>query len=69
MNDEQINNSNIVYSEKALDHFANPRNVGVVKNYNGRGKIGEVDCGDVCEITLLAENDLINDIPLKFVVR
>ena len=65
MNDEQINNPQIVYSEKTLDHFSNPRNVGVVKNYNGRGKIGEVDCGDVCEITVLIKNELIKDIKFR----
>ena len=65
MNDEQINNANIAYSEKALEYFANPRNVGVVKNFNGRGKIGEVECGDVCEITILVEDELIKDIKFR----
>ncbi|SHF04824.1 iron-sulfur cluster assembly scaffold protein [Desulforamulus putei] len=65
MIDEQINNSSITYNEKTLDHFTNPRNVGVVKNYNGRGKIGEVGCGDVCEITILVENERINDIKFR----
>lgn len=66
MNDEeQINNSYVTYSEKTLDHFTNPRNVGVVKDYNGFGKVGEVDCGDVCEITILVENELIKDIKFR----
>lgn len=53
------------YSEKTLDHFSHPRNVGVVKNYNGRGKIGEASCGDVCEITILVENKIIQDIKFR----
>ncbi|MBO8137561.1 MAG: iron-sulfur cluster assembly scaffold protein [Desulfotomaculum sp.] len=53
------------YTEKALEHFLNPRNVGVVENYNGRGKIGDPECGDVCEITLRIEEDKIADIKFR----
>jgi len=53
------------YSEKTLDHFTNPRNVGVVENYSGRGKIGEAGCGDICEFTVLVENQLIKDIKFR----
>lgn len=65
MNDEQIDNSHVNYSEKTLDHFTNPRNVGIVKNFNGFGKIGDADCGDVCEITVLVEDERINDIKFR----
>lgn len=65
MKDEEINESPLNYSTKTLDHFTNPRNVGVVNNYNGRGKIGEAGCGDVCEITILVENEIIKDIKFR----
>ncbi|MBM7854855.1 nitrogen fixation NifU-like protein [Desulfohalotomaculum tongense] len=64
MHDEG-NNLGDEYTEKTMDHFLNPRNVGVVENYNGRGKIGEAGCGDVCEITLRVENDRIVDIKFR----
>ncbi len=53
------------YNELTMDHFQNPRNVGVVKNGNGYGKIGEPGCGDICEITLCVENDIIEDIKFR----
>ncbi|GAB6180845.1 Fe-S cluster assembly scaffold protein NifU [Desulfotomaculum defluvii] len=66
MKEEHEINFSIDYSEKTIDHISNPRNVGVVNNYNGRGKIGEEGCGDICEITILVEDELIKDI--KFIV-
>ncbi|MCF8012064.1 MAG: iron-sulfur cluster assembly scaffold protein [Clostridiales bacterium] len=53
------------YNDSLKDHFENPRNVGVVKNYNGYGKIGDPGCGDVCEITIHIENNVIDDIMFK----
>jgi nitrogen fixation NifU-like protein len=53
------------YNELTLDHFQNPRNVGVVENGNGYGKIGEQGCGDICEITVRIENDIIEDIKFR----
>ncbi|RYD06427.1 FeS cluster assembly scaffold IscU [Desulforamulus aquiferis] len=58
-------NNSLSYTEKALEHFSNPRNVGVVKDFNGRGEIGEIDCGDVCEITLFVENEIIKRIKFR----
>ncbi|MFZ5591695.1 MAG: iron-sulfur cluster assembly scaffold protein [Bacillota bacterium] len=56
---------NLVYSEKVLDHFQNPRNAGVVPDYNGIGKIGDPSCGDMCIITLRVEKERIADIKFK----
>jgi nitrogen fixation NifU-like protein len=53
------------YNDVTIDHFENPRNVGVVKNGNGYGKIGEPGCGDICEITVRIENDTIEDIKFR----
>lgn len=53
------------YNELTMDHFQNPRNVGVVKNGNGYGKIGEPGCGDICEITVRVENNIIEDIKFR----
>lgn len=57
--------SALEYNELTLDHFENPRNVGVVENNNGYGKVGEAGCGDVCEITLRIEKDVIEDIKFR----
>ncbi len=53
------------YNDITLDHFQNPRNVGVVENGNGYGKIGEPGCGDICEITIRVENNIIADIKFR----
>ncbi|MDO7788784.1 iron-sulfur cluster assembly scaffold protein [Desulforamulus aquiferis] len=63
--DRQEGNNSLSYTEKALEHFSNPRNVGVVKDFNGRGEIGEIDCGDVCEVTLFVENEIIKRIKFR----
>jgi nitrogen fixation NifU-like protein len=53
------------YSEKVLDHFRNPRNVGVIEDADGIGEVGNPICGDMMKITIKVENDRIKDI--KFV--
>lgn len=50
-----------MYSEKVMDHFENPRNVGIIHNPDGYGKVGSPTCGDVMEIFLKIENDIIVD--------
>ena len=50
-----------LYSEKVMDHFRNPRNVGVIKNADGVGKVGNAKCGDIMEIYLKIDNDIITD--------
>jgi nitrogen fixation NifU-like protein len=49
------------YSEKVMDHFRNPRNVGVMENPSGVGKVGNPICGDVMELFIKVENDIITD--------
>ena len=50
-----------LYSEKVMDHFRNPRNVGVIENEDGVGKVGNAKCGDIMEIYLKIDNDIITD--------
>ena len=50
-----------LYSEKVMDHFMNPRNVGHIENADGIGEIGNAKCGDIMKIYLKIENDIIVD--------
>jgi nitrogen fixation NifU-like protein len=54
-----------MYSEKVMDHFANPRNVGEIENADGVGEVGNAVCGDIMRITLKIENDVIVDVKFK----
>jgi len=54
-----------VYSKKVMDHFTNPRNVGVIENPDGYGKVGNPVCGDLMEMYIKVENDVIKDIKFK----
>jgi len=54
-----------MYSEKVMDHFANPRNVGEIENADGIGEVGNAKCGDIMKIFLKIENDIITDIKFK----
>ncbi len=54
-----------LYSEKVLDHFKNPRNVGELKEPDGVGVEGNPVCGDLMEIQIKVENDIITDIRFK----
>ncbi len=54
-----------MYSEKVLDHFQNPRNVGEIENPDGVGKAGNPKCGDIMKIYLRVENEVITDIKFK----
>jgi nitrogen fixation NifU-like protein len=53
------------YSKKVMEHFMNPRNVGVIKNPDGYGKVGNPVCGDLMEMYIKVENDIIKDIKFK----
>jgi len=55
----------IGYSEKVLDHFRNPQNVGDIENADGYGKVGNPVCGDLMEIYIKVEDDIIKDIKFK----
>ena len=54
-----------VYSKKVMDHFTNPRNVGVIESPDGFGKVGNPVCGDLMEMYIKVENDIITDIKFK----
>ncbi|MGI6029289.1 MAG: Fe-S cluster assembly scaffold protein NifU [Candidatus Heteroscillospira sp.] len=51
----------MLYSEKVMDHFRNPRNVGEIENADGVGQVGNAKCGDIMRITLKIEDDVITD--------
>ena len=53
------------YSEKVLEHFANPRNVGVIENPDGEGEVGNPVCGDVMKITIRVEDGRIADVKFQ----
>lgn len=50
-----------LYSERVMDHFRNPRNVGVIEDADGIGEAGNAKCGDIMKIYLKIENDIIVD--------
>jgi len=54
-----------MYSEKVMDHFSNPRNVGEIENPDGVGTIGNPQCGDIMKIFIKVENNIIKDIKFK----
>ena len=54
-----------LYSEKVMDHFRNPRNVGVIENADGIGEVGNAKCGDIMKIYLKIENDIIADVKFE----
>ena len=60
-----INISQAGYSKKVMEHFMNPRNVGVIENPDGYGKVGNPVCGDLMEIFIKVKDDVITDIKFK----
>ncbi|WP_072888757.1 Fe-S cluster assembly scaffold protein NifU [Tepidibacter formicigenes] len=55
----------MMYSEKVMDHFMNPRNVGEIENADGIGEVGNVKCGDIMKIYLKIEENIIKDVKFK----
>ena len=53
------------YSEKVMDHFMNPRNVGEIENADGVGMVGNAKCGDIMKMYLKIEDDVITDCKFK----
>jgi nitrogen fixation NifU-like protein len=53
------------YSEKVLDHFKSPRNVGIIEDADGYGKVGNPVCGDLMEIYITVKDNIIHDIKFK----
>ncbi len=54
-----------MYNEKVMEAFKNPQNVGEIEDYSGLGKVGNASCGDIMQITLKIENDVIVDAKFK----
>ena len=54
-----------LYSEKVMDHFRNPRNVGVIENADGIGEVGNAKCGDIMKIYLKIEDGIIADVKFE----
>lgn len=53
------------YSEKVMDHFLNPRNVGQIENASGVGEVGNAKCGDIMKIFLDIEDEIIKDVKFQ----
>ena len=51
----------MLYSEKVMDHFRNPRNVGEIENADGVGQVGNAKCGDIMRMTLKIDDGVITD--------
>ena len=54
-----------MYTEKVMDHFSNPRNVGEIADANAVGTVGNAKCGDIMKIYMKIENDIIEDVKFK----
>ena len=54
-----------MYNKKVLDTFANPKNVGEIVNADGVGTVGNAKCGDIMQVSLKIENDIIVDAKFK----
>ncbi|KAB2951274.1 Fe-S cluster assembly scaffold protein NifU [Heliorestis acidaminivorans] len=54
-----------MYTEKVMEHFANPRNVGEIEEASGVGEVGNASCGDIMRISIQVEDNIIKDIKFK----
>lgn len=54
-----------LYSDKVMDHFRNPRNVGVIEDADGVGEVGNTKCGDIMTMYLKIDNDIISDVKFE----
>ncbi len=55
----------MIYSEKVMDHFANPRNMGELENADGIGEVGNAKCGDIMKMYIKVDGDVISDVKFK----
>jgi nitrogen fixation NifU-like protein len=55
----------MIYSEKVMDHFAHPRNVGEIEDADGVGEVGNAKCGDIMKMYIKVENSVITDVKFK----
>ena len=53
------------YSDKVMDHFYNPRNIGEIENPDGVGEVGNAKCGDIMKMMIKVENGVISDVKFK----
>ncbi|MBR5912889.1 MAG: Fe-S cluster assembly scaffold protein NifU [Selenomonadaceae bacterium] len=54
-----------LYSEKVMDHFRHPRNVGCIENADGIGEVGNAKCGDIMKMYLKIDNDVVTDVKFE----
>ena len=54
-----------LYSEKVMDHFRNPRNVGSIEDADGVGEVGNAKCGDIMKMYLKIQGDVISDVKFE----
>ena len=54
-----------IYSEKVMDHFRNPRNVGIIEDANGIGEVGNAKCGDIMKMYLKIEDGIVQDVKFE----
>lgn len=54
-----------MYSDKVMEHFTNPRNVGQIEDADGIGEVGNVQCGDIMRMYLKIEDNIIKDVKFK----
>ncbi len=54
-----------LYSEKVMDHFRNPRNVGTIENADGVGEVGNAKCGDIMKMYLKIDDDVVTDVKFE----
>ena len=54
-----------LYSQKVMDHFRHPRNVGSIENADGIGEVGNGKCGDIMRMYLKIDNDIISDVKFE----
>ena len=54
-----------MYSEKVMEHFEHPRNVGEIPDASGTGTVGNAKCGDIMKMDIKVENDIITDVKFK----
>ncbi len=55
----------MLYSEKVMDHFTHPRNVGIIEDADGVGEVGNAKCGDIMKIYLKIQDDIISDVKFE----
>ncbi len=54
-----------LYSEKVMDHFLHPRNVGIIEDADAVGEVGNAKCGDIMKMYMKIENDIITDVKFE----